>query len=111
MNTPHLYKITDLTYRYGNHFTLVVPDLAIDTGSSIGFAGPNGGGKSTLLKLLAFLEAPAEGTIFFEDRNILNSRLNVTRLAGRSPLPHKVRFVSLSLHLREVHTPGTQSIQ
>ena len=41
----------------------------------------------------------------------LHSRLNVTRLEGRSPLPHKSRSVSSLLPLRAGHTPGTQSIQ
>jgi len=41
----------------------------------------------------------------------LPSRLNVTRMAGQSPLPHKAQSVSLLLHRHGVHNPGTQSIQ
>ncbi len=61
-----LYQITNLKYRYGEHFELNVQTLNIEHGTSIGFAGSNGSGKSTLLRLLAFVETPESGEIRFD---------------------------------------------
>jgi zinc transport system ATP-binding protein len=38
-------------------------DLEIDRGEFVGIAGPNGGGKTTLIRLLVGLEAPSAGKI------------------------------------------------
>jgi tungstate transport system ATP-binding protein len=65
MNEIPLYRLQNLTYRYDHRFLLHVPDYSINKGAAIGLVGPNGGGKSTLLKLLAFLEPPHEGTIYY----------------------------------------------
>lgn len=79
-----LYEIKDLKFRYGDRFELDIPDLIIESGSSVGLMGPNGGGKSTLLKILSFIEAPDEGTITFEGTpitgNETGSKRNITIL-------------------------------
>jgi zinc transport system ATP-binding protein len=38
-------------------------DLRIEGGEFVGIAGPNGGGKTTLIRLIVGLEAPGEGSI------------------------------------------------
>ncbi len=53
--------------------------LTIDTHKFVVVTGPNGGGKSTLAKLIAGIERPTEGRIYFEDREI--TELNVTERA------------------------------
>jgi tungstate transport system ATP-binding protein len=64
--TP-LYRITDVAYRYENgRFLLRIPEFTISRGSSVGIVGPNGGGKTTFLKILALLEKPDEGTVCFD---------------------------------------------
>ncbi len=65
-STVPLYRLENLTYRYGNHFELAIPELTIAKGSSMGFAGSNGSGKSTLLRLLAFIDVPEEGAIYYD---------------------------------------------
>ena len=66
--TTALYELADVTQRYGGRQVLRIPELSIAPGTIICLAGPNGGGKSTLLRLLAFLEAPASGTIRYQGR-------------------------------------------
>uniref|UniRef100_I2Q603 ABC-type cobalt transport system, ATPase component n=1 Tax=Desulfovibrio sp. U5L TaxID=596152 RepID=I2Q603_9BACT len=63
-----LYELTDVTQRYGGRQVLRIPELSIAPGTITCLAGPNGGGKSTLLRLLAFLEAPAAGIIRYQGR-------------------------------------------
>lgn len=58
-----LYELEGVVQRYGDREVLRLPSLAVAEGGILGLAGPNGGGKSTLLRLLAFLESPAEGEV------------------------------------------------
>ncbi len=45
-------------------------DLTIPNGKLVVVTGPNGGGKSTLAKLIAGIETPTGGRIFFEGEDI-----------------------------------------
>jgi ATPase subunit of ABC transporter with duplicated ATPase domains len=53
----------DLSLALGARHVLVGVDLAVDPGQRIGLVGPNGVGKSTLLKVVAGLVVPDRGTI------------------------------------------------
>jgi tungstate transport system ATP-binding protein len=71
MNETSLYRITNLVYRYENgRFLLRIPEFTISRGASVGIVGPNGGGKTTLLKILALLAEPGEGAVYFDGTNI-----------------------------------------
>ena len=66
-----LVKITDLYFKYqeGAEYILENVNCEIHSGDRIGIVGPNGGGKSTLLKLLGLKLSPVEGSIFIRDEN------------------------------------------
>lgn len=57
--------------------------LRVEPGERVGILGPNGGGKSTLLKLALGLLAPTEGTIRVFDRSAADARR--ARLIGYLP--------------------------
>ncbi len=68
MNTARLNRGTPLllngvTKRYGDNTILNALDLHIPAGQFVAVVGRSGGGKSTLLRLLAGLEAPNSGDI------------------------------------------------
>ena len=52
-----------ITKSFGSRLILDGADLAIEPNARIGVVGPNGGGKSTLLKILAGLEAADSGQV------------------------------------------------
>jgi len=56
-------RLRDVSAGYGERIALEEITLDLPTGSLVAIFGPNGGGKSTLLKLIAGLVAPTTGTV------------------------------------------------
>jgi ATP-binding cassette subfamily F protein 3 len=57
-----------VSHAYGEHPVLVDVNLHIERGQKVALVGPNGGGKSTLLKIAAGLIAPTEGVVEWAER-------------------------------------------
>lgn len=68
-HTQTLLELKDTSFSYGKENVLQAVSLAIHKGDYIGIVGPNGGGKSTLLKLMLGLLKPQKGIVelFGED--------------------------------------------
>lgn len=59
-----MIRILDLEFHYGEgDFSLRIPQLAIEAGSTMAFVGPSGSGKTTLLHLAAGIVSPQKGRI------------------------------------------------
>jgi len=56
-------ETVDLTFAYDRTPVLAGANLRIERGDFVGMVGPNGGGKTTLLKLLLGLLIPASGVV------------------------------------------------
>lgn len=67
-----LVEIEKLTVRYGKHEALKGVTFSVHKGDYIGIVGPNGCGKTTLVKTLLGLISPAEGTITFAPEHSKN---------------------------------------
>lgn len=73
-------------------------DLTVPSGKLVVITGPNGGGKTTLAKIIAGLETPTEGRIFFEGEDITG--LDITERARkgiRYAFQQPVRFKGLTV--------------
>lgn len=60
-----IYRATGLKKYYGSHPALVIPEFSLEKGACLALMGRNGAGKSTFLRLLAFLEKPDQGELSF----------------------------------------------
>ncbi len=78
-----LYKLHNIIQCYDKHVALDMshmPPVEIARGAVLALVGPNGVGKSTLLRILAFLEKPSQGSISFYGDNPMHTRQDVTLL-------------------------------
>jgi multiple sugar transport system ATP-binding protein len=63
-------RLNGLTKSYDGHMVLAPLELTIADGEFFTFLGPSGCGKSTLLHLLAGIEPPTRGRIFFGEERV-----------------------------------------
>src|SRR5437763_1768096 len=61
-----LISISNLDFAYGDRLVLKHVSLEVEAGSTLGLIGPNGGGKTTLLKLMLALHDPTRGSILID---------------------------------------------
>ena len=69
-------ELSGISYRYAETVALDGVDLSILSGELLALLGPSGCGKTTLLRVIAGLEFPEQGSVRFEGRD-------VTRVAAR----------------------------
>ena len=73
-------------------------DLVIPDNKLIVVTGPNGGGKSTLAKLIAGIEKPTSGSIFFDGQDITNTSVTDRAKMGISfAFQQPVRFKGIQV--------------
>jgi len=58
-----IIELRGVSFRYGRRLILEDIDLRVEAGEFLGLVGPNGGGKSTLLKIILGLLPPSRGRV------------------------------------------------
>jgi len=83
--TAPVIEINDLSFAYNGNEVLKNVNLTVDDGEFLALIGPNGGGKTTLLKLMLGLLEPKRGTV---------------RVFGRPPrtISHRIGYVPQDIH-------------
>ncbi len=62
-HTKNIIEVKDVSFSYGNHKVLENINLNVHKGDYLGVVGPNGGGKTTLIKLILGLLEVNHGEI------------------------------------------------
>lgn len=65
-------RLKEITKKFGDKYVILPTDLTIESGSFTTLLGPSGCGKTTLLRMIAGLETPDSGEIWFDDRCIFS---------------------------------------
>jgi len=76
-----MLKVNDINSYYGKSHVIQGVSLEVGDGELVTLLGRNGAGKSTTLKSIAGLVAPASGQVLFQGRDI--TRLAPYRIAGQ----------------------------
>jgi polar amino acid transport system ATP-binding protein len=104
--------LAHITKTFGAHRVLDDVSLSFENAHSVVFIGPSGGGKSTLLRIIAGLETPDAGTlsvngepVHFENERALREhrrRIGVVFQAFNL-FPHLSALENITLPLEKVH--------
>ena len=63
-------EVRNISKKFGNHKAVSDVSFSINRGKLIGLLGPSGGGKSTILRILAGLESPDTGDILINGKRV-----------------------------------------
>lgn len=77
-----MIEVRNLTHRYGDRTALADVSFDVRKGEIFGLLGPNGGGKSTLFRILTTMMAPAAGTASIAGKDVLREGAAVRRSIG-----------------------------
>ena len=75
-----MIKVEHLSKSFGNLMVLKDINIEIQKGEIISIIGPSGTGKSTFLRCLNLLEKPSGGSIWIDDKEIMDPKNNANLL-------------------------------
>lgn len=70
-------KLSGITKSYGLKKVIQQTDISFDSGNFVTLLGPSGCGKTTLLRMIAGLETPSSGEIWFDDKCIFSAERKI----------------------------------
>ncbi|MBQ8098925.1 MAG: ABC transporter ATP-binding protein [Bacteroidaceae bacterium] len=85
----HLVEIKNVSAHYGKKQVLTGVSFNVEERDFLGIIGPNGGGKTTLVKILLGLVKPSEGTVTFFHEGKPSSRPRIGYLPQYLSFDHK----------------------
>ncbi len=77
-----MIQVRDLTHRYGDRVALSRVTFEVRKGEVFGLLGPNGGGKSTLFRILSTMMVPTEGRAVIAGHDVERDAAEVRRHVG-----------------------------
>src|SRR3989337_4272357 len=102
-------ELKNVTKVYGNKTVLENASLQVSEGEILALLGPNGSGKTTILKILAFIETPTSGEVKFQGEPVNFKKAEKTRLRSTLVFQRTVLFstsvynnVAYGLRMRKI---------
>jgi len=87
-------EVRDVSFKYGTHTVLENVCFSVSEGEYLGIIGPNGGGKTTLIKIMLGLLQPHTGVVRIFGEDIRRSRLR-----------HQIGYVPQKIAHEEMYFP------
>jgi len=75
-------QVQNLTHRYGDRVALSNVSFEVKKGEIFGLLGPNGGGKSTLFRILSTMMVPTDGHVLIAGHDVERDPAQVRRQVG-----------------------------
>jgi ABC-2 type transport system ATP-binding protein len=75
-------QVQNLTHRYGDRVALSNVSFEVKKGEIFGLLGPNGGGKSTVFRILSTMMVPTEGHAILAGHDVVRDAAAVRRHVG-----------------------------
>jgi polar amino acid transport system ATP-binding protein len=112
-------SLQHLSKRFNGHVALESISLALEKVHTLVLIGPSGGGKSTLLRIIAGLEYPDSGElaingerVLFDEPNLLQHRRTIgTVFQAFNLFPHLTALQNITLPLEKVHNHSPQQAE
>ena len=109
-------EIRNLKKSFGQQLVLDDVSLSLEQVHTLALIGPSGGGKSTLLRVIAGLERPDQGEVWLNDKEIVfhekllreHRRTVGTVFQSFNLFPHLTAFGNVTLPLEKVHRYAPQ---
>ncbi len=77
-----MIEVRNLTHRYADRTALANVSFEVRKGEIFGLLGPNGGGKSTLFRILTTMMAPSSGSASIAGKDVVRDSAAVRRSIG-----------------------------
>lgn len=77
-----MIQVQNLTHRYGDRVALAGVSFEVKKGEIFGLLGPNGGGKSTLFRILSTMMVPTGGQAILAGHDVVRDPAAVRRQVG-----------------------------
>jgi polar amino acid transport system ATP-binding protein len=114
-------RLQQISKKFGDHAALESVSLEMEKVHTLALIGPSGGGKSTLLRVIAGLEYPDAGfveineeRVIFEEEPLRKHRRTIgTVFQAFNLFPHLTALQNITLPLEKVHgrtTPEAEEI-
>lgn len=83
MNNKEIIRVENLYKSFGDLEVLKNINETIYEGEVVSIIGPSGSGKSTFLRCLNLLEVPTSGSVYFNEVNLTDKKINVGKYRQR----------------------------
>lgn len=108
-----MLQVEDLSFRYDGDWILRELDFVVGKGDFLGIVGPNGIGKTTLLKLLYRLMSPQRGRVLVDGKDLASiARTEISKKIAVVSQETQINFPFVALEIvlmgRSPHLRGLQ---
>ena len=101
-----LIELNSVSFAYNGHSVLDKVDLAVEQGELLAVVGPNGGGKTTLLRLIMGQVNPQQGRVRVFDQPPAKVRARMGYLPQHGPMDPSFPITALEVALTGTLGPG-----